>query len=99
MQYAFFIRKYGTDVTKEKKVIIVKIEHIKNMLQLSCNFNTSSIYHSFEIGNEENILVKCIRGTFIIEVTSSEGQPAQYYTSIDKAAEALYEKINSPEKI
>ncbi|MGK7377330.1 hypothetical protein ACSFXN_05775 [Planococcus sp. 1R117A] len=73
----------------------MKLEHIKNLLQISCNFNTSSISHSFSIGVDDTLMVKCIKGTFILEVTSSENLQVEYYTSIDQAAEALYEKIHA----
>ena len=75
----------------------MKLEHITNLLQISCNFNTSSISHSFTIGEEDTLAVKCIQGTFILEVRSSENQEVEYYLSIDEAAEALYKKIHSSE--
>ncbi|MDN7227949.1 hypothetical protein QWY22_18170 [Planococcus liqunii] len=70
--------------------------HIKNLLQLSWTFNTSTIRHSFSIGEEDQVTVRCIVDTFIFEVTSSETQQVDYYTSIDLAAEALYKRINAP---
>lgn len=70
-------------------------DHIKNLLQLSLNFNTSSISHSFSIGEGEWLTVRCIASTFILEVTSSTDQQVDYYTSVDQAAEALYQKINA----
>lgn len=70
-------------------------DHIKKLLQLSWNFNTSSISHSFSIGEENQVTVRCITNTFILEVTSSETRQIDYYTSIDLAAEALYKKINA----
>lgn len=73
-------------------------DHIKNLLQLSWNFNTSSISHSFSIGGENQVTVRCITNTFILEVTSSETRQVDYYTSIDLAAEALYKKINAKER-
>lgn len=73
----------------------MKLEHIKNLLQLSCTFNFSTISHSFTIGMEETVTVKCLRDTYILEVTSSENQQVEHYTSIDQAAEALYEKIQA----
>lgn len=73
----------------------MKLEHIKNLLQLSCNFNFSSITHSFTIGKEDTIKVKCLKNTYVLEVTSSENQSVEYFTSIEQAAEALYEKIQS----
>lgn len=73
----------------------MKLEHIKNLLQLSCNFNTSSIGHSFTIDEEDTLTVKCLKGTFILEVTSRKNQMVEYFTSIDEAAEALYEKIHA----
>jgi len=71
----------------------MKLEHIKNLLQISCNFNTSTISHSFSIGVDETLTVKCLKNTFILEVTSSENQKIEYYTSIDEAAKALHKKI------
>ncbi|RLQ84922.1 hypothetical protein [Planomicrobium sp. Y74] len=73
----------------------MSIEHIKAMLRISCNFNTSSISHSFTISKEETLVVKCIKSTFILEVSSTEHQHVEYYTSIDQAAEALYKKIHA----
>lgn len=70
------------------------LDHIKNLLQLSWNFNTSTISHSFSIGQKDRLTVRCITDTFILEVKSSETQQVDYYTSIDHAAKALYEKIN-----
>ncbi|MDN7229390.1 hypothetical protein QWY22_09320 [Planococcus liqunii] len=75
----------------------MKLEHIKNLLQISCNFNTSTISHSFSIGAEDTLTVKCLKDTFILEVTSSENQKIEYYTSIDEAAKALYNKIQATE--
>lgn len=71
----------------------MNLEHIKNLLQLSCNFNTSSISHSFNLGLEHMLTVKCLKNTFILEVISSENKQIEYYTSIDQAAEALQKKI------
>lgn len=71
------------------------LEQIKKLLQISWNFNTSSISHSFTIGEDDKLMVKCITDTFILEVSSSENQQIDYYTSIDQAAEALYEKIHA----
>lgn len=73
----------------------MKLEHIKDLLQLSCTFNFSSISHSFAIGMKDTVTVKCLKDTYILEVTSSENQQIEYYTSIDQAAEALYEKIQA----
>ena len=73
----------------------MRLEHIKDLLQITCNFNTSSISHSFASGEKDTVMVKCIKGTFILEVTSSENQHAEYYGSINKATEALHEKIHS----
>ncbi|MGI2328974.1 hypothetical protein [Planococcus sp. YIM B11945] len=73
----------------------MKLEHIKSLLQLSCTFNFSSISHSFTIGEKETLTVKCLKDTYLLEVTSNEKQQAEYYTSIDQAAQALYIKINA----
>lgn len=73
----------------------MKLEHIKSLLQLSCNFNTSSIHHSFSIGAKDTLTVKCLKDTFILEISSTEDVQAEYYTSIDEAAKALYEKIHA----
>lgn len=73
----------------------MKFEHIKNLLQLSCDFNTSSINHSFTVGEEEVLQVNCIKGTFILEVKSSTTQQITHYTSVDEAAKALFEKKHS----
>lgn len=72
----------------------MKLEHIKNLLEISCNFNSSSINHSFSIGEDDTLMVKCIKDTFILEVSSSENLHVEYYTSIDQAAEALYRRIH-----
>lgn len=89
------LRKYDHYVTGEKSAIGMTFGHIKNLLQLSWHFNTSSINHSFSIGEKDRVTVRCITGTFIFEVISSETQQVDYYTSIDLAAEALYTKINA----
>lgn len=73
----------------------MKLEHIKSLLELSCTFNFSSMSHSFTIGLEETLTVKCLKDTYILEVTYSEKQQVDYYTSIDQAAEALYHKIHA----
>ena len=73
--------------------------HIKDLLQLSLNFNASTISHTFSIGEEDQLTVRCITGTFILEVTSSENQQIDHYTSLDQAAEALYKKINADKTI
>ncbi|WKA59285.1 hypothetical protein QWY16_03790 [Planococcus shenhongbingii] len=39
--------------------------------------------------------MKCLKGTSILEVTSSKNQQVEYYTSIDEAAEALYKRIHA----
>lgn len=69
-------------------------DHIKTLLQLSLNFNTSTISHSFSIGGETQLMVRCVPGTFIIEVISSETQQVDHYVSIESATDALYKKIN-----
>jgi len=73
----------------------MKLEHIKSLLQLSCTFNFSSISHSFTIDLEDTITVKCLKETYLLVVTSSKNQQVDYYTSIDQAAEALYQKIHA----
>lgn len=73
----------------------MKLEHIKNLLQISCTFNTSSISHSFTIGERDELTVKCLKDTFILEVTSTENPQVEYFTSIDQAAEVLYQKIHA----
>lgn len=75
--------------------MVMSYDYIKNLLQLSLNFNTSSISHSFSIDEENQLTVRCITGTFILEVTSSKDRQIDYYTSIDQAAETLYKKINT----
>lgn len=75
----------------------MKLEHIKSLLQISCNFNTSSITHSFSIGLEDTLTVNRLKDTFILEVSSSENQLVEYYTSVDQAAEALYKRIHANE--
>ena len=70
-------------------------EHIKSLLQISTTFNTSSIHHSFEIGDEEIIRVKCLPHIFILEITSDASQQVEHYLSIDEAAQALYTRINA----
>lgn len=73
----------------------MRLEHIKSLLQITCNFNTSTISHSFTIDEKESLTVKCIQETFILVVTSNENEQIEYYETIDKAAEALYERIHS----
>ncbi len=74
----------------------MRLKHIQDMLHISCNFNTSSINHSFSIGEEDTLVVKCIKETFILEVSSTEeNQKVEYFTSVDQAAEAIYKKINA----
>lgn len=73
----------------------MEFEHIKSLLQLSCTFNFSSITHTFHLELEDTLTVKCLKDTYILEVTSSKYQQVNYYTSIDRAAEALYEKIRA----
>ncbi len=70
-------------------------DHIKSLLQLTLNFNTSSITHSFSIGEEDQLEVRRVPGTFVLEVTSSKTQQVDHYTSVDLAAEALHKKINA----
>lgn len=78
-----------------KSEYVMTFEHIKCLLQISYTFNTSSIHHSFAIGDEEIIRVTCLLDTFILEVTSSAIQQTEHYLSIDEAAQALYAKINA----
>lgn len=75
----------------------MKLDTIKNLLQISCNFNTSAISHSFMIGKEDTLMVRCLKNTFVLEITSSENKQVEYYTSIDQAAEIIFEKINANE--
>ncbi len=74
----------------------MKLDHIKDLLLITCHFNTSSITHTFAIEDSENTLkVKCIKDTFILEITSSGSHKVEYHTSIDEAAESLFSKIYS----
>ena len=73
----------------------MKLNHIKDLLLITCHFNTSSITHTFAIeGSENTLIVKCIKDTFILEITSSESHKIEYHTSIDEAAESLLNKIH-----
>ncbi len=72
---------------------MMTFEHIKNLLQLSCDFNSSSISHSFTVDKGDILKARCIKDTFIFEVTSTTNQQVEYYLSVDEAAEALYKKI------
>lgn len=74
----------------------MQLDHIKELLNITCNFNTSTITHTFAIdGGEDALIVKCIKNTFIIEITSRENRHTEHYTSIDQAAERLFNKMDS----
>ncbi|TWT07681.1 hypothetical protein FQV26_07655 [Planococcus sp. CPCC 101016] len=71
----------------------MQLETIKNLLQISLTFNTSFITHSFAIGEEDGLHVKCLRDPFVLEITCSKTQQREYYVSVDQAAEVIYERI------
>lgn len=73
----------------------MRLAHIKSLLQISCNFNTSSISHSFTIDHKETLTVNCIQETFILVITSDDNEDTEYYDSIDAAADALHQRIHS----
>lgn len=74
----------------------MKLNHIKDLLVITCNFNTSTITHTFVVDEgEDALIVKCIKDTFIIEITSRENRHIEHYTSIDQAAERLFSKMDS----
>lgn len=73
----------------------MKLEHIQDLLQIMCDFNTSYITHTFTIGEKDVLVVKCIKGTYILEVAFSKSQRIEYYTSINEAAAGVYKEVNS----
>ncbi|MDQ0427496.1 hypothetical protein QOZ98_000321 [Planomicrobium stackebrandtii] len=74
----------------------MKLNHIKDLLIITCNFNASTITHTFAIDDgEDALIVKCIKDTFIIEITSRESRHIEQYTSVDQAAERLFNKMDS----
>ena len=72
----------------------MQLETIKNLLQISRTFNTSFITHSFAIGEEDALHVKCLRDPFVLEITCSKTQRSEYYISVDQAAEVIYARIH-----
>ncbi|MBD8014150.1 hypothetical protein QL992_02610 [Microbacterium sp. APC 3898] len=73
----------------------MKLENIKELLQIICNFNNSNITHTFAVkGSDETLTVICIQETFILEITSNEQEITKHFTSIDEAAEFINEKIH-----
>lgn len=80
---------------KRKSLIFMKLENIKELLQIICNFNNSNITHTFAVkGSDETLTVICIQETFILEITSNEQEITKHFTSIDEAAEFINEKIH-----
>lgn len=74
----------------------MNFNHIKDLLQITCHFNTSQITHTFSINESKDTLtVRCIKDTFILEITTSESHNTEYHTSIDEAAKSLFNKIHS----
>lgn len=74
----------------------MKLDNIKDLLVITCNFNNSNITHTFSIDNgEDALIVKCIKDTFIIEIQTRESRHIEQYTSIEQAAERLFNKMDS----
>lgn len=71
----------------------MKLGTIKSMLQISCTFNTSFIVHSFAIGEDDALHVKCLENTFLLEIACSKTLKRYYYVSVAEAAEAIHERI------
>lgn len=73
----------------------MKMAHIQSLLELSQNFNSSEIVHSFSIGRENHLQVKFLKEDHVFEVTSTNDLKVNHYSSIKQAADALYEEIQS----
>ncbi len=72
----------------------MQLETIKNLLQISCNFNASSITHSFAVNQEDTLNVRCLKDTFVLEITSSKTQQKEHYVSVEKASKVIYERTH-----
>lgn len=74
----------------------MNLHYIKELLLITCHFNTSQITHTFSIkDSKDTVTVTCIKDTFILEITTSESHAIEHHTSIDEAAESLFNKIHS----
>ena len=73
----------------------MSLEQIQDLLQMLWRFNNTAITHTFSTRQGEVITVKCIWGTYILEVLSSEHQKPEYFISLEKATVRIFEAMNS----
>lgn len=86
---------FGKLSLKREERDFMKLENIRELLEIMCNFNHSAITHTFAVeGSDEKLTVICIQETYILEVTSSEHEETKNFSSVDEAANFLYGKIH-----
>ncbi|WP_211656262.1 hypothetical protein [Planococcus alpniumensis] len=73
----------------------MQLETIQNLLQISCHFNTSSITHSFVVNQGESLTVRCLKDTFVLEITSSKTQQKKQYLSVEQASTEIFEQTQA----
>lgn len=75
----------------------MSFESIKDLLETVSYYHTVNIEQSFHKGEKAHITVKCVKDTRTLEVTYIDTQATEHYESIEDAALAIYEAINSAE--
>ena len=72
-------------------------ESIKDLLETVRYYHTVNIEQSFHRGDQAYISVKCLKNTRTLELTYIDSKAIVLYESIEDAAHAIYEAINTPE--
>ncbi|ETP70030.1 hypothetical protein AC739_05670 [Planococcus glaciei] len=72
-------------------------ESIKDLLETVRYYHTVNIEQSFHRGDQAYISVKCLKNTRTLELTYIDSKAIVLYESIEDAALAIYEAINTPE--
>ncbi|MCJ1907663.1 hypothetical protein [Planococcus ruber] len=73
----------------------MKKESIRSLLQTICEYNNVRITQTFTKENVDQILVKCVPNTQVLELTYLHTGTVEQYQSVTEAAEVIHQALYS----
>ncbi|WP_050180564.1 hypothetical protein [Domibacillus robiginosus] len=67
----------------------MSLNHLKEMLQMLCYFNSVEITHTFSKHGQAFLTASCKKNTETIQLTFLENQTIEYYADIEEAATVI----------
>ncbi|CEG21393.1 hypothetical protein BN1080_00303 [Planococcus massiliensis] len=73
----------------------MKKESIRSLLETICEYNNVRIIQTFTKENVDQILVKCVPNTQVLELTYLHTGTVEQYQSVTEAAEVIHQALYS----